>query len=196
MEITWKYWIAGLISLFLTVVSLMMPLTVSSADSSRAGEQPNLIAVAKGPIMLESGATRATLKLITTQSNEGKTLATRINALTPGRHLYLVVRDLRVAEQPGVLYRLYLDLAASEKPRRTDLHYTGTLNFFNAGESGRVDPTSGKDSKFFSYDITPTVRALQVRQLLSDETTITIIPSGTPVATSQPSIGRIEIVEQ
>jgi hypothetical protein len=49
---------------------------------------------------------------------------------------------------------------------------------------------------FVSYDITRVLRNLRAQKLLTDRTTLTIIPSGTPAIQSDPRIGRIEIVEQ
>ena len=164
---------------------------VPSQKDDRAGilaaasHQSKVISFVDGPIKLGRCSTRVTL---------APTSPTRkIEALAPGRRIYLVVRDLRVTEQPGVLYRVYLDLPPDAKPGRTDPHYAGTLNFFNAAEPGA---TIAKDPMFFSYDITTLLRNLRAHRLLFDQTTVTIIPSGTPALSSEPSVGRIEIVEQ
>ncbi|PYS45203.1 MAG: hypothetical protein DMF71_00855 [Acidobacteria bacterium] len=89
-----------------------------------------------------------------------------------------------------------MDLPAGAKPARDDPHYVGVLNFFNAQVSGDIRPPDTGSSIFFSRDITALLRTLQSRKLLSGETTITIISSGTPAAESNTRIGRIEIVER
>jgi hypothetical protein len=167
-------------------------LAVSQSDIPPSGA----IAFVGGPVSLGSGSARVTLEPVAESGTEPKTLAARIGTLARDRHIYLVVRDLRVVGQPGVLFRLYLDLPSDAKPIRTDPHYVGALNFYNAAEPGRFDALNEKSPMFVSYDITRVLRNLQSRKLLTDQTTLTIIPSGTPAIHSDPRIGRIEIVEQ
>jgi hypothetical protein len=167
-------------------------LPVSQNDSLPSGA----IAFVGGPVSLGSGSARVTLEPAAESSTERRTLAARIGTLARGRHIYLVVRDLRVVGQPGVLFRLYLDLPSDAKPIRTDPHYVGALNFYNAAEPGRFDPPNEKNPMFVSYDITRVLRNLRAQRLLTDQTTLTIIPTGTPAIQSDPRIGRIEIVEQ
>lgn len=165
--------------------------SVSQNDGLPAGA----IAFVGGPVSLGSDSARVTLEPVAESSTAPRTLAARVGTLARGRHIYLVVRDLQVVGQPGVLFRLYIDLPSEAKPIRTDPHYVGSLNFYNAAEPGRFDPNE-KNPMFVSYDITRVLRNLRAQKLLSDQTTLTIIPSGTPAAQSAPRIGRIEIVEQ
>ena len=166
-------------------------LPVSQNDSIPSGA----IAFVGGPVSLGSGSARVPLEPVTESSTKPGTLAARLGTLARGRHIYLVVRDLRVVGQPGVLFRLYLDLPSDAKPIRTDPHYVGALNFYNAAEPGRFDANE-KNPMFVSYDITRILRNLRAQKLLTDQTSLTIIPSGSPAIHSDPSIGRIEIVEQ
>lgn len=165
---------------------------VSQSDSLPSGA----VAFVGGPASLGSGSARVTLEPVAESNTKQRTLEARIGTLARGRHIYLVVRDLQVAGQPGVLFRLYLDLPSDAKPIRTDPHYFGALNFYNAAEAGRFDAPNEKNPMFVSYDITRVLRKLRAQKLLSDQTTLTIIPSGTPAPQSDPRIGRIEIVEQ
>jgi hypothetical protein len=167
-------------------------LSVSQTDSLPSGA----IAFVGGPVSLGSGSARVTLEPVAESSTAPRTLAARIGTLARGRHIYLVVRDLQVVGQPGILFRLYIDLPSEAKPIRTDPHYIGGLNFYNAAEPGRFDAPNEKNPMFVSYDITRVLRNLRAQKLLSDQTTLTIIPSGTPATQSDPKIGRIEIVEQ
>ena len=167
-------------------------LSVSQNDSLPAGA----IAFVGGPVSVGSGSTRVTLEPVAESTIKQTTLGARIGTLARGRHIYLVVRDLQVVGQPGVLFRLYLDLPSGAKPIRTDPHYVGALNFYNAAEAGRFDTPNEKNPMFVSYDITRVLRNLRAQKLLTDQTTLTIIPSGTPAIHSDPRIGRIEIVEQ
>jgi len=167
-------------------------LSVSQNDSLPAGA----IALVGGPVSVGSGSTRVTLEPVAESTIKQTTLGARIGTLARGRHIYLVVRDLQVVGQPGVLFRLYLDLPSGAKPIRTDPHYVGSLNFYNAAEAGRFDTPNEKNPMFVSYDITRVLRNLRAQKLLTDQTTLTIIPSGTPAIQSDPRIGRIDIVEQ
>jgi hypothetical protein len=188
---------AILIVSVLSVALGSLPLVRSKAPlvSQNDGLPPGAIAFAGGPVSLGSGSARVALEPVAESSTAQRTLAARIGTLAQGRHIYLVVRDLRVVGQPGVLFRLYLDLPSAAKPIRTDPHYIGALNFYNAAEPGRFDATE-KNPMFVSYDITRVLRNLRAQKLLSDQTTLTIIPSGTPATQSDPRIGRIEIVVQ
>jgi len=175
-----------------------LPLVRSKAlpISQNDGLPPRAIAFVGGPVSLGSGSARVTLEPVAESSTEPRALGTRIGTLARGRHIYLVVRDLQVVEQPGILFRLYLDLPSDAKPIRTDPHFIGTLNFYNAAEAGRFDVPNEKSPMFVSYDITRVLRNLRAQRLLTDQTSLTIIPSGTTTTQSNPRIGRIEIVEQ
>lgn len=170
--------------------------TVELRQAANCSDEQKMIATVEEPIVLGTAPVRVTLEPAETAKTGERTLASRLLTLAPRRRIYLVLRNLSVAEQPGVLYHLYLDLPPDAKPGRDDLHHIGALNFFNASESGGFGAPVAKDSRFYSYDITNILRNLQSRGLLSDQTTLTITPSGIPAASAKPTIGRIEIVEQ
>ena len=181
-------------SLFIVKSKAMSPSTRPATNNGANEYQSSVVASLDGPITLSGGSARLTLEQPIAEKQ--RTLAARLTALSPDRHLYLILKDLHVKEQPGILYSLYVDLPADAKPVRDDPHYVGVLNFFNAQVSGEVRPPNTGSSIFFSRDITALLRNLQTHSLLCDETTVTIIPSGTPAADSEARIGRIEIVEQ
>jgi hypothetical protein len=182
-------------TLLITVVSLGIAVSAWAGPSKATqifGTQPVVLAASDGPATLAEGSARLTLNEI----DPGKNLAARIAAISSQHRLYLVLKDLRVQEQPGILYRVYVDLPADAKPGRDDPHFVGVLNFFNAQVSGDVRPPDTGSSIFFSRDITALLKNLQSRKLLSAETTVTIVSSGTPASNSNARIGRIEIIEQ
>lgn len=152
-------------------------------------EKPTVIANASGPVELVAGPTRVVLTMQTP-------LATHIKSLRPGQHIYVVLRDLRSSEAPGILYHVYLDLAPGTNPGNYDPHYVGTLNFFNAIRSGGSWAAASKKPRFFSYDITSMLKSFLARKLLSDQTVITILPGGLAITKSRPTIGKIEIILQ
>jgi tyrosinase len=125
-------------------------------------------------------------------SQQGTKLASRLSSLAPAERIYLVLRDMATQDQPGVLYHIYLDLpAGSSAPAKDDPHYVGLLNFYNAR-------AEGSPAVFRSFEVTDLLRNLQKQGLLSDQTTVTIIPSrgGALNANAKPVIGRIELVVQ
>lgn len=177
-------WGAGLTLL------LLSPSLGSCADQKAGGRtEMNVVATAAaGPV--ELGATPVRVPLVPTA--KGKPLASLVNALSPGQHLYLVLRSLRVGEQPGVLYHLDLGLPAGATPGKDESLHVGVLNFYNASMPGTPDnPTI-----FQSYDVTAAARALQKRGMLSDGFAVTIYPVGSPAAGSKASIGRVELAVQ
>lgn len=141
---------------------------------------------AGGPVTLENEPARVLL--------EGSNIVSRVEALPQNQHIFLVLRELHAAEQPGILYHVYLNLPQDAKPARGDIHSVGTLNFYNA-----VPLESGGGSNpgiFRSFDVTALLRNLAQQKALGDQITVTIAPSGTAAANAKASIGRIEIVEQ
>jgi hypothetical protein len=158
---------------------------VSSAPDSKR----KMLAAAPLPVKLGSGP--ITLTLAPVDAAEESTLSAALKNLKPEEHLYLVIRDLKASEPPGVFYDVYLDLPRRAHPRLEDPHIVGTLNFYNS-----VGVSAGNPEFFFSFDITDTARSLQVRNLLSGRTTLTIVPSGDPAANAEAVVGRIELVKQ
>ena len=138
-----------------------------------------------GPIELETVPRKISLPA-------EKPLASWLETLGPGQHLYLVLRGLRADEQPNVLYHLYLG------PGTEEARYIGTFNFYDAipirddNEKETAPPSSG----FNSYDITEVAKALRGRGMLSEPTTVTIQAGGAPVPGARPVIGKIELILQ
>jgi hypothetical protein len=126
-----------------------------------------------------------------------------LDAATPGRSLYLVVRGLTATEAPGVLYAVYLDLPAGTKPAANDPRQVGIIQFYNARPPGAANAPDAEspvntdaEKVFFSFDVTPVVRALRQRGQLTPRTTLTLIPDGVPVPTAKALVGHLELVEQ
>lgn len=140
----------------------------------------------------ELGAGPVSVTLSPPPSQQGTKLAARLSSLAPGERIYLVLRDMTTQQQPGVLYHIYLDLPAGNRaPAKDDPHYVGVLNFYNAR-------AESSPAVFRSFEVTDFLRNLQKQGLLSDQTTVTIIPSpgGAVNASAKPVIGQIELVVQ
>ena len=133
-----------------------LPVRAATQNPGSAAPEGNgksmTIAVAGGPVVLGNGPTQVVC--------EAKNLGFRVQTLTPNQRIYLVLRELHAAEQPGVLYHLYLDLPQGSQPEKNDPHYVGSLNFFNAVplEGASAGPDAGL---FRSYDLTTLLKNLQ-----------------------------------
>ena len=159
-----------------------------SPSSGNTNRQARLISRTAGPIVLGADPVRISLSPTDT---DGKGLAARLDKLESGKSIYLVLKDLSTVEQPGVLYHVYLDLPATAAPEKNDPHYVDSISFFDAGGAKRADGSSLR-----SFDIASVARTLKARKLLTDQTSITIVPGGAPAAEAKPTIGRIEVIEQ
>jgi tyrosinase len=106
-----------------------------------------------------------------------------------GRY-YLVVRDLQVKSQPGVLYEIYLDLPQGASAETREAHKVGSLSFFTAMPGMRMD----EPTRFVSYDISALVKKLG-DAAVSGPINLTVSASGQPAEGSQPVIGSISIVK-
>ncbi|HEU4389893.1 MAG TPA: hypothetical protein VFV34_18975 [Blastocatellia bacterium] len=146
-----------------------------------------LIAASRAPVELGAQPARVTLVPAASQ-----TLAARIAALQPDRELILILKGIHASQPPGVLFRLYLDAPDIARLNKTGPHHIGILNFYNFV---RADNSSSSDGTF-SYDVTTLARNLMSQKLLSDQTTVTIVPTVAPAPEARATIDRIELIEQ
>lgn len=187
----WALW-----ALALALVSGRAFAWTSNSPSWQGQSNPEhaaLIAASTQTIALGRQATRVVLEDRDTREAE-RGLDNHVRALPRGRRLYLVLKNFRAAQPPGVLYHLYLDLPENAAPRKNDAHHVGILNFF--GVTALPDSARPQEKAFRSYEITALAKRLHVQKLVSEPSTITIISSTTPAEDAQATIGRIEIVEQ
>jgi hypothetical protein len=153
------------------------------AGSLAANAQSTEVLARAGAVALGRGPVEVAL-----EAPEGP-LDARVAALGADRKLFLVLRDIRTTEQPGVLYRIYLGLPRGAQPVPDGFHAVGALNLFNA--SPAPDP-----ARFYSYEVTDLVKALRDRRSLSQPVTVTIAPTAPPDAQAHPVIGEISLVAQ
>ena len=130
---------------------------------------------------------------------EGATvsLKDRVRQLKPRKHLYVIAKNLRADVQPGVLYHVYFDLPAGTRPKpgKSDPHYIGTLNFFNAMTADHGPEAMATDT-FVSFDATRVARNLHLTKRLSNKPSLTIAPANEPEAGARPVVGELTVVEQ
>jgi tyrosinase len=125
-------------------------------------------------------------------------LGTRIERLQPTRRLYVVIRDLKADIQPGVIYHVYLEVAAGATTPKSE-HWIGSINFFDAGDHGAHHAPADESGlapkeKAYSFDITDLAKRLHAGGALRAEAEITIAPARTPAADAKPLVGEVSIV--
>jgi len=123
-----------------------------------------------------------------------ESFATRVKALKPGHHVYLVVKDLKADAQPETIYNLYLDMPPETPPARRAGYFVGRIHFFDA--VAHEDHEAGAAGKFFSFDVTRVAKNLVAQKKLSPTPAITIIPAGEPAAEARPVVGDIRLIEK
>lgn len=155
--------------------------------TKQVGEPDTLIAAA-GPVALGEDQIRVSLKA----SQAGESLGAKLSSMAANRRVFLIIGDMSAADQPGVPYQIFFDLPRGAKADVNSPQYVGIITFFNAVKLEGTDPNS-KDDRFFSFDITDTVRKLRSRKLLSEDPSVTIKPGGTPSANARARIDRIEV---
>ena len=145
-----------------------------------AAEAPETIASARG---IELG-TRPTEVALAPDPGE-RPLAARLATLSPGRRLYLVLKNARAGVPPSALYRVYLGPRSAASPAG-GAEPVGSVNFFNA-ETGRP--------RDYSFDVTDRLKALRATGTLGP-LTATIAPTARPDAAAKPTIDEILLVAQ
>ena len=171
---------------------LVGPAEADTCPGEREDLKSMPLAAAVGPIGLGSSPAHVTLAAAT----GGENLRRRVAELGPDERVYLVLRDIRAAEQPGVLYAVYLDLPPGTAPSASHPAYVGTLNFFNVVKLGGAGEAPPPASSLRSYDVTRTLQSLQSQNLLRESPVVTIVPSGSPAPNAWPTIGCIELIKQ
>jgi hypothetical protein len=175
-----------------TVAVLGLVALLAACQSSRSETMPTkILAKSTAPVSLSAGP------VVVPLDTGGKSLG----AAMSGKSLYLLVRGLTATEQPGVIYSVYLDLPAGATPAANDPRRVGTIQLFNARPPGAANapdagPNTDAEKVFFSFEITPAIRALRQRGQLAPETTVTLIPDGVPESAAKVLVGRFELVEQ
>jgi Common central domain of tyrosinase/Polyphenol oxidase middle domain len=118
--------------------------------------KPREVRAATGPITLGPDGGAATLLPTPETAPTFKALA----VTEPPAHVYLHIQDIHVAEHPGVLYEVFLNLPDKMSPAAADDHYVGMLNFFGSSHAHRGMGASDASPMEHIYDITDLVRRL------------------------------------
>ena len=139
-------------------------------------------------VSLDSGATTVQIKSTPEARDRVFDLSLGVPTAPDLGAYYLVIRDLQINAQPGVIYSLYLNVSEGASDEELLAHKVGDLTFFQA-MPGMV---MNEPTRFVSYDITELAKRLGT-SASGGGVSLTIIPSGEPAAGSGPVIGSIAI---
>jgi hypothetical protein len=179
-------------------------LAVLAANLACGSEPPpmraaKVLARSRAVVHLRAEDARVTVPLAPLEQS----LSAHLEDLPSEQRIYLVVRGLVAAQQPGVSYSLFLDLPADHRPTSEDPHHVGIVHFFAARPPGAANAADAEspvnvdtEKVFFSFDITATAQALRDRGGLAAATTLTWVPDGTPVADADASVALLELIRQ
>jgi tyrosinase len=178
---------AGLSQCVMGLVLAALVVSGCGATAQPAAPMSGQIVAAASGVKLAAENTRVALS---PNSGAGN-LRGQLAELAPQRALFLILDDLRAAQQPGIIYEIYLGLPAEAAPSADDPHYVGTLNFF-----GVAPPNTARQSR--SYNVTAVIRRLLSQGLPGDGLAVTIVGNrqGAASDAAPPSIGRIALVAQ
>jgi tyrosinase len=158
-------------------------------------------AVLKNPVALGAAPVRATVELAPLAKAAAgaapQSFAQRMLKVPAKKSVFLVLKGLQSAVQPGVLYDIYLQLPEGTEPEKGAEHRIGTLSFFDTGHGDHTAEGAGAEAKFVSFDITSVAAKLAAKKVLDTEKlSLTFAPLGQPAADAKPVVGEISIVEQ
>lgn len=146
------------------------------------------IVASAAAVSLDSRTTTVQIKSTPEARNDVFDLSLAVPSAPDLGVYYLVIRDLQINAQPGVIYSLYLDVSEGASDEALQAHKVGDLNFFQAMPGMEMN----EPNRFVSYDITELVKRLGTSGS-SGRVSLTIIPTGEPAAGSEPAIGSITI---
>jgi tyrosinase len=122
----------------------------------------------------------------------------RLLAVVPGlegtARITILLKDVQARTDPNTVYQVYLDLPDKPTPELEEEHYVGLLNFFGVAPAPGHEIRGGRDVEF---DITDLAKRLQTTSTLQDETSVTLVPVGSPSESSLPTInGGISLLRR
>ena len=124
----------------------------------------------------------------------GRPALMRFAAPRGARNLYLVLGDITLGARPKQLvYDVYLDLPAGATASPADPHYVGTMDFFHIATGHSHGSSSHHSSVVFN--ITDVVKKLQQAGGLAAEASVTLIPNGQTQASTDATVGSIQLIE-
>jgi tyrosinase len=173
-------------------ISLAFVLLPLLAASHGAGAQPSApmsgqTLAAAPSVTLAAETTRVALQ----SSAAAGALKRQLTDLGEQHPVFLVLDDLHAAQEPGIIYEIYLGLPPGAVPAAGDRHFVGTLNFFAV-----APPNTARRSR--SYNVTALIASLLSQGLSDDSLAVTIVgrAQSQPPAAAHPIIGSVALVAQ
>lgn len=151
------------------------PRKFSDPELATARQMPEvMVAAASGGPILAPSAVVLPLPLVVAEGGRTATpLARRVEALPPGRQIYLVLKGLRANVATSAAYGVYFDLPKGAMPSGGDPHFVGALPIMRGHAHGAQ----------MAFNVTETLLKLNGNKMLAvKENTVSIIPNGMPAA--------------
>jgi len=177
--------------------------TVTPLSCTAPAPNPNTFITLSAPTRLNLKSALSEVALTAPTANSGS-FKTRVRNLAESRRVFLVLRKLQTNLSPGVMYYVYLDLPGKVSPPNANANLVGAINFFSAVQH-EADPNTAMDhaamdhpdmdDRFFSFDVTSTLQAMEASGTLNDKPKVTIAPFGKPSSAATPVVGEISFVE-
>ena len=151
-------------------------------------KQPKVILRAVDAEILGVKASQIKLSLVKGLSVEDSNLRTLLQ-FGAGSSFHLVMKEIRVHEDPGVIYAVHISVCG--RKNRGEPKLIGYLNFYNFSGAPDAQPAN---NVFFSWDITDALLSSKTSTL--DHLQVSFTPTGTPATSSKVTIGRVELTAQ
>ncbi len=165
------------------------PMAVASAEPAAARAIENAATTGEAR-SVTLGAEATTVELALPRPPQAM-----VEALAASRgqapRVFLVLRDLRIDAQPGVLYSVFLERPDAETGENTPV-LVGVINFFNALPKDLQ--AAGDGEHFFSFDVTDI--AVEIARQGEATPQVTIAPTGTPAGEAAPVVGEVFFAQQ
>jgi tyrosinase len=124
-----------------------------------------------------------------TAAGRGARLNAALPAMDPQARVFLTIKGLEAAENPGVLYNVYFEPPTAAETRGTNRYQVGVINFFHPMRHENETPA-------YSFDVTDLLKLLRETRTLRDEPRVSIVPAGQPASSAKPVIGEVSLVQQ
>ena len=121
-------------------------------------------------------------------------LTLKLPALSAEQGIFLVLDNIQTNVSPNTLYRVYLGMPAGTTGAAREAYRVGTINFFEA--ASHAEGATNMEPPHYSFDVTALVKRLGAAKTITDEPTVSIVPSSKPSAEARPLIGNVLLVQQ
>ena len=174
------------------------PADLAALRAAPVPRQTRMLALkAGGEVALGAGPVRVTLEPPPGPNEKRLPFAAQVASLGPGQRLFLLLKKLRAAAQPGVLYHVYLNLPSAVPPVVTHPNHVGAFSFFDSTEHGDHGSLEGQEAwPFVAFDVTAVVSRLREEAPHDAAPSVTIAAPSQPAAEAHPVVGELALAAQ